>query len=164
MASFVSFVGFFRLLIHSEFNLVGIRHNFLSRHTALVAKCFIGRYPGTRHLVTSHKWDSFRQENAFLESTSSSYMFLHVFTCFGRFIHVLICHSGFNFVGIRHIFFSRHTALVAARFIGRCPGTRHLVTSHRWDSFRQEYAFLESTSNSYIFLHVLVGVYTCSYM
>ena len=34
--------------------------------SALVATRFIGRYHGTRQLVTSHTWDSFRQENAFL--------------------------------------------------------------------------------------------------
>ena len=73
MASFVSFVGFFRLSIHSEFNVGGIVMICFSRYTALVATRFIGRYYGTRHLVTSHTWDSFRQENAFLISTSISH-------------------------------------------------------------------------------------------
>ena len=37
-----------------------------SHYSALVATRFFGRYHGTRQLVTSHTWDSFRQENAFL--------------------------------------------------------------------------------------------------
>ena len=43
-----------------------MRHHIFSLSpTALVATRFIGRYHGIGQLVTSHTWDSFRQENAF---------------------------------------------------------------------------------------------------
>ena len=67
---FVCFCRLFSWLLSSykntrQLNLGGVRHMFF-RQTALVATRFIGRYHGARQLVTSHTWDSFRQENAFL--------------------------------------------------------------------------------------------------
>ena len=70
-AGAVSLAVLFHIMNHSSsMSAASVIIFVLFSPAALVATRFIGRYHCTRQLVTSHTRDSFRQENAFLISTS----------------------------------------------------------------------------------------------